>query len=105
MSGTRRKPGRLGPFVEGYRAWLLERGYSPSSVTRSLIALGHLGRWMEREDARRRSARRRGGERRSWPSTSSDRGRLPTASVWPLLEYLRAEGVVAPEPPAVLSAA
>src|SRR4051812_21288158 len=26
-----------------------------------------------------------------------DRGRRPTAGVWPLLDYLRAEGVVAPE--------
>jgi hypothetical protein len=49
MSGSRRKPGLLGRFVEGYRAWLLERGCSPSSVIRSLITLGHLGRWMERE--------------------------------------------------------
>jgi hypothetical protein len=40
MSGSRRKPGPLGPFVEGYRAWLLGRGYSPSVVIRSLIALG-----------------------------------------------------------------
>jgi hypothetical protein len=29
---------------------LLELGYSPLSVTRSLTALAHLGRWMERED-------------------------------------------------------
>jgi site-specific recombinase XerD len=28
---------------------------------------------------------------------------LPTASVWPLLEYLRAEGAVPPEPPAVVA--
>jgi hypothetical protein len=31
------------------RAWLLGRGYSAAVVIRSLIALGHLGRWMERE--------------------------------------------------------
>jgi hypothetical protein len=31
-----------------------------------------------------------------------DRGRLPGASVWPLLEYLRAEGAVPPEPSAVV---
>jgi hypothetical protein len=30
-------------------------------------------------------------------------GRLPTASVWPLLEYLRAEAAVPPEPPAVVA--
>jgi hypothetical protein len=28
---------------------------------------------------------------------------LPTASVWPLLEYLRAEAAVPPEPPAVVA--
>jgi hypothetical protein len=39
MSGSGRKPGPLGPFVEGYRAWLLGRSYSPSAVIRSLIAL------------------------------------------------------------------
>ena len=49
MSGSRRKPGPLGPFVDGYRAWLLECGYSASAVVRSLITLGHLGRWMEGE--------------------------------------------------------
>jgi site-specific recombinase XerD len=50
MSGTRRKPGRLGPFVDGYRDWLLELGYSPSWVRQLLKDLGHLGRWMSVED-------------------------------------------------------
>jgi site-specific recombinase XerD len=50
MSGTRRKPGRLGPFVDGYREWLLELGYSPSWVRQLLKDLGHLGRWMSVED-------------------------------------------------------
>jgi hypothetical protein len=31
-------------------------------------------------------------------------GRLPLASVTPLLTYLRAEGVVSPEPPAAMTA-
>ena len=48
MSGSRRKPGPLGPFVDGYRASLVGRGYSPSAIVRSLITLGHLGRWLER---------------------------------------------------------
>src|SRR4029453_13627972 len=48
MLGSRRKPGPLGPFVDGYRAWLVGRGYSPSVVIRSLVTLGHLGRWLER---------------------------------------------------------
>ena len=36
MSGSRRQPGPLGPFVDGYSAWLVGRGYSPSVVVRSL---------------------------------------------------------------------
>ena len=50
MSGTRRKPGRLGPFVEGYRARLLELGYTPGTVRGMLKVLGQLGRWMDDED-------------------------------------------------------
>lgn len=46
MSGTRRKPGRLGPFVDGYRAWLLERGYALGTVGHELAFLSALGRWM-----------------------------------------------------------
>jgi site-specific recombinase XerD len=102
MSGSRRKPGPLGPFVEGYRAWLLGRGYSPSVVIRSLIALGHLGRWMAREGL---AVDQLTAEAVSTflAEYRSDRGRLPTASVWPLLEHLRAEGAVPPEPPAVVA--
>jgi len=42
--------GRLGRFVEGYRVWLLERGYSPGTVGHELRFLGVLGRWMAAED-------------------------------------------------------
>jgi site-specific recombinase XerD len=73
MSGTRRKPGRLGPFVEGYRVWLLERGYTPGTVRGMLKVLGHLGRWMERE-------RREPGE-------------LDVAALEQFLACLRAEGL------------
>ena len=103
MSGTRRTPGPLGAHVEGYRTWLLERGYARSAAIRSLGTLGHLGRWMDREalavdqlDVAR--------VRAFVAAYRGDTGRLPTASVWPLLAYLRAEGVVAHEPPAVLTA-
>jgi hypothetical protein len=50
MSRTRRNPGSLGPYVDGYHARLVELGYSTVSVTRSLTALGYLGRWMDRQD-------------------------------------------------------
>lgn len=62
MSGSRRRPGRLVRYVDGYRVRLLELGYSPLSVANSLAALGHLGRWMDREglavDHRIRCSRR-----------------------------------------------
>ncbi|WP_460516945.1 tyrosine-type recombinase/integrase [Humibacter antri] len=40
----------LAPFVEGYRAELVERGYPPSTVREKLIVLGRLGRWMAARD-------------------------------------------------------
>jgi hypothetical protein len=39
MSGSCRKPGPPGPFVEGYRAWLIGRDYVPSVVIRSLLTM------------------------------------------------------------------
>ena len=50
MSESRLELGRLGPFVEGYRVWLLERGYSPGTVGHELRFLGVVGRWMVAED-------------------------------------------------------
>jgi hypothetical protein len=93
MSGSRRKPGPLGPFVDGYRAWLVGRGYSPSVVVRSLVTLGHLGRWLERNAlvVDLLTAEAVSGFLAEY---RDDRGRLPGASVWPLLEYLRGEGAV-----------
>lgn len=49
MTGTRRKPGRMGPYVDGYRARLLELGYTQGSTKQPLLWLGQVGRWMERE--------------------------------------------------------
>jgi hypothetical protein len=40
----------LAPFVDGDRAWHLKHGYSPTAATRSLVTLGHLGRWMQVHD-------------------------------------------------------
>ncbi|MFL5903152.1 MAG: hypothetical protein ACJ76Q_04950, partial [Solirubrobacteraceae bacterium] len=88
--------------MDGYRAWLVGRGYSPSVVVRPLVTLGHLGRWLELNAL--------AVDQLTAEAASSflaeyrvDRGRLPGASVWPLLEYLRAEGAVPPEPPAVVA--
>lgn len=49
MVGTRRKPGGMGPYVEGYQAWLSGRGYTPLTVRNMLKDVGHVGAWMSRE--------------------------------------------------------
>lgn len=100
MSGTRRKAGLLGPEVEGYRAWLTDRGYTPGTVRNMLKDLGQVGLWLSAEglestqfDEERAltflAARRRAGHLRA-PG--------PRAMA-PLLTYLREAGVVpAPNP-------
>jgi len=47
MTGRRRKPGGMGPFVEGYRAWLAGRGYTPGTIVGMLAMASGLGRWMD----------------------------------------------------------
>lgn len=98
MSGTRRKPGRMGPHIEGLEIWLLELGYTPGTVRNVLKDVGLLGRWMASEGietselteiviARFCSAARAGGARRL-PGVRGFR---------PLLNYLRSTGALAPE--------
>lgn len=100
MSGTRRKPGRMGPFIDGFEAWLLELGYTPETVRNALKVVGQLGRWMGRADldasqldealiAEFVSARQADEHRRA-PSVRS---------LAPLLNYLRSRGVVPPKVP------
>jgi hypothetical protein len=43
MAGSRRQAALLGPQVEGYRNWLLQRGYTPATVRNMLKVLGQLG--------------------------------------------------------------
>jgi site-specific recombinase XerD len=97
MSGTRRKAGRLGPHVEGYRAWLAQQGYTPDTIRNMLKDLGQVGLWLSTEGleagelnenrmAAFLSARRAAGHRK-----------IPgTRAMGPLLSYLRETGI-APE--------
>ena len=98
MSGTRRRPGSLGPFVEGYRVRLLELGYTPSTVRGMLKVLGQLGRWMDAERVGLgeldmaaveafRAARRAGGDRRV----------ASVGELRQLVRYLGEVGVMAPK--------
>jgi site-specific recombinase XerD len=96
MSGTRRKPGSMGPFIDGFRVRLFELGYTPGTVRQLLKDVGQLGRWMAAEGVEVsqlseasievfRQGRRADGYQR----VSSAR------SFRPLLSYLRHEKVVA----------
>jgi site-specific recombinase XerD len=46
MGTTRRKPGSLGPYVEGYSAWLMRRGYTAPTTRNMLKEFGQVGRWL-----------------------------------------------------------
>lgn len=99
MSGSERRPGRLGPYVEGYRARLLELGYTSLSVsTYSLVAVGQLGRWMASEDLDVQQLD--SGAIKAFLATRRTKDNRPaaTASLAPLLDYLRDEGVTPQEP-------
>jgi len=94
MTGTRRKPGRLGPFVDGYRSWLLGLGYAPESATRLLTGLGHLGRWMECQDMAPEQLSRGRIEDFVQAWRAGGVGSWGVRSFVPLLDYLREEGTV-----------
>lgn len=98
MSGTRRKPGRMGPHIEGFEGWLLDAGYTAGTVRNMLKPVGVLGRWMESEDLDAaqlddavietfRRVAEAGGARR----IPGERGFRP------LLDYLHSRGVVVAE--------
>ncbi|WP_248761448.1 hypothetical protein [Pseudarthrobacter sp. SSS035] len=95
MSAPKREAGRLWPHIEGYRAWLTRRGYTPGTVRNMLKDLGQLGLWLSAEGLRREdlneervaaflAARSEAGQRRS-PG--------PRAMT-PLLSYLREVGTL-----------
>ena len=46
MGTSRRKPGLLGPYVEGYSAWLAGRGYTALTARNMLKEFGQVGRWL-----------------------------------------------------------
>lgn len=101
MAGTRRRPGRMGPFIESYRGELLRLGYTPLTVRGLLQHVGALGRWMAERDIEvadldvvvlEEFLEHRRADGRAQVRT--------TRSMLSLLDHLRALGVVAPAAPA-----
>lgn len=95
MSGTRRKPGRMGPYVEGFAARLRDLGYTPGTIGNELKLVGQLGRWLEREDLGVTELSE-GSAEVFVESLRVRRRRRPVSvrSLRPLFDYLRAEGVL-----------
>ena len=99
MSGSRRKPGRLGPYVGSYRECLFGLGYTPQTVRGELKVLGQLGRWMETEGVE--PAQLDESRLKTFLAGRQAEGfkRVVTlGSFGKLLAHLRAERVVAPRP-------
>jgi integrase/recombinase XerD len=96
MSGTRRKPGRMGPHIDGFRARLLELRYTPGSARNILKTVGQLGRWMASTDLD--ASQLDEAAIAEFVAASRGRGvrRVPGVRAFrPLLGYLRDRGVVA----------
>lgn len=102
MSGTRRKAGRLGPEVEGYRVWLTHRGYTPETVRNMLKDLGRVGLWLSAEglESAQFDEERAAAFLAARPRAGQRRAAGPRAMV-PLLTYLREAGVVPAQVPSL----
>lgn len=101
MSGTRRKPGRTGPFVSGFQSSLLEQGYSALAVCNMLKDVGAVGRWMQERDLQPDQLTPAAIAEFRVDCLARGRRKIPSVkSFEPLLRYLRAEGVIteSPEP-------
>jgi hypothetical protein len=82
-----------------------ELGYTPLSVsTYSLVALGQLGRWMASEDLDVQQLNSDAIKAFLATRRTKDYRPAATASLVPLLDYLRGEGVTPPEPARALTA-
>jgi site-specific recombinase XerD len=96
MASTRRKPGRLGAYVEGYRQRLLSLGHTPGTVREQLKILGHLGRWMSSQDVEPAQLDAVQVEAFLADLRAEGHARVPTLrSFTTLLAFLADEGVVA----------
>jgi len=100
MPGTRRKPGKLGPYVEDFRSRLLALGYTTESTRSHLKAIGHLGRWLTAEGLEVSQLSEARAE--AFLAACRAEGRPSVAgkrSFDLLLDYLRDEQVVGVEDP------
>ncbi|WP_434612234.1 tyrosine-type recombinase/integrase [Arthrobacter sp. A5] len=94
MSGPKRNDGQLGAQVEGYRAWLVRRGYTPGTIRNMLKDIGRVGRWLSSEGLRAEELNEQvlSGFLSARKAVVTRRFPGPRALV-PLLEFLRYSGI------------
>jgi hypothetical protein len=98
VSGTRRKPGRLGPFVEDYGSWLSAREYTPGTTRNMLKELGVLGFWMTEQGVEPGQLDAATIEAFLAARRAAGRRRVPSLrAMHPLVSFLREAGVMAAE--------
>lgn len=101
MAGTRRRPGRMGPFIESYREELLRQGYTLLTVRGLLQHVGALGRWMAANDVEAADLDVAVlGEFLEHRRAAGRTQVRTTRSMASLLDHLRDLGVVPPAAPA-----
>ena len=92
-------PGPLEQYAPGFRAWLLDKGYTPLTTVPQLQLMAHVSRWLEREGLAAAGLTRQQAARFLAARRAAGRPRHP-AGLRPLLDYLGGLGVILPEPPA-----
>lgn len=90
----------MAPQVEGYRAWLLGRGYRSDTVRNMLKELGQVGRWLTVEGLEAAQLDEQRIAAFSAARCAAGFRRVPgPRGLAPLLSYLREAGIVAAAPP------
>lgn len=99
MSGTRRKPGRMGPFVADFQARLSEQGYSGLAVRNMLKDVGAVGRWLQERDLQPHHLSAVFITEFRNDRVAAGKRKIPSVkSFEPLLRFLREEGLLADQP-------
>lgn len=100
MSGTRRKPGRMGPFIAGLQARWSELGYSDLTIRNMLKDVGAVGRWMQQQDVHPGDLSPASLSNFRQHRIAAGARKVPSVkSFEPMLAFLREQGVVEEPPP------
>jgi integrase/recombinase XerD len=93
--------GPLVPFAVGFRAALLAAGYTPGSLKHHLVLMGQLDRWLAAEGLGAEGLTRASAQRFLDDRRGAGHRRVPTlATMQPLFDHLREQGVLPAEEPA-----